>query len=226
MNGRPWKARELALLRRLYAETPDAELQRRLKRSRCSIYNAAHLQGLRKSKAYMARELARLGRQLTISGRAHHFPKGHVPLNKGMRRPGWYAGRMRETQFKKGQWPINKDPGFYVLGALRVNADGYIDMRVSFAAGARGWRGLHQIIWEDVNGPVPAGHVVRFKDRDRDNVVLDNLELLSRRENCLRNSIHNLPQPLVTTIQLLGALKRTLNRREREKHRGPARAPV
>jgi hypothetical protein len=155
-------------------------------------------------------------------GMAHRYPKGHVPANKGLRRPGWHAGRMRETQFKKGQFPINKDPEFYVIGALRVNSDGYIDMRVSFERGAMGWKALHRILWEDEHGPIPRSHCLRFRDGDKLNVCLENLVLLSRGENALLNSIHNLPKPLVEVIQVLGQLKRRI----RERHNGAAEQSV
>jgi hypothetical protein len=88
-------------------------------------------------------------------------------------------------------------------------------MRVSFEPGAKGWRALHRILWEDAHGPVPGGYIVAFKDGDRLNVELRNLKLISFENNMRRNTIHNFPKPLVTTIQLLGALKRTLNRRRR-----------
>lgn len=131
---------------------------------------------------------------------------------------------MRETQFKKGQWPLNKDPDFYVIGALRVNSDGYIDMRISFAPGACGWRGLHRILWQDAHGPIPRGHCLVFKDRDKLNVELENLELITFAENMRRNTIHNLPAPLKQAIQTLGVLKRAINRRTRreEQDRRPS----
>ena len=41
-----------------------------------------------------------------------------------------------------------------------------------------------------------------------------NDELITRAELCRRNSIHNLPAPLKQTIQLLGALKRQIRKRD------------
>lgn len=41
---------------------------------------------------------------------------------------------------------------------------------------------LHHAIWEEVHGPIPSGHVLRFKDGNSANCALDNLELLSRSE--------------------------------------------
>ncbi|MEI8064587.1 MAG: HNH endonuclease signature motif containing protein [Verrucomicrobiota bacterium] len=41
---------------------------------------------------------------------------------------------------------------------------------------------LHRRIWSDHNGPIPAGHTVCFKDGDRKNCTIENLELLSHDE--------------------------------------------
>jgi len=125
---------------------------------------------------------------------------------------------MKETQFKKGQFPANRDRDFYVLGALRVNADGYIDMRISFEHGALGWKALHRLLWEDVHGPVPPGYALSFKDGDKLNVDVDtNLELITRADLCRRNSIHNLPPKLKRAINMLGALKRRIRREEQNR---------
>ncbi len=231
MNGRPWTKRELAILRRMYPDAYGKDIARQLGRSRTSVYGKAGQLGLTKSAAFYARQHIDEGTRLQRAGCAHRFPKGHVPANKGLRRPGWHRGRMRETQFKKGQWPINKDPGFYVIGALRVNADGYIDMRISFDPGARGWRGLHLILWEDVHGAIPPGHCLIFRNGDKLDVELDNLELITRAENMRRNSIHNLPAPLKSAIQVLGQLRRRVNERRGKQSRGqdsrgPARPSV
>jgi len=212
-----WTRKKLALLRKLYPTSHTGDLVAVIGHTHQSILAKANQLGIHKAKAYLAAELARLGRRLTEAGAAHRYPKGHVPANKGLRRPGWGPGRMKQTQFKKGQWPVNKDPGFYVIGALRINADGYIDMRVSFEPGARGWEGLHRILWEDAHGPIPRGHVVVFRDRDKDNVVLENLGLLTLRENMLRNTIHNLPATLKETIYQLGRLKRRIHSEERNR---------
>jgi hypothetical protein len=221
---RSWTDGDLALMRELYPHWPTKVLAQRLRRSTATIYHRARLLGVRKSAEYLTSPQACRLRRGDKVGVEHRFKKGHVPANKGLRRPGWWAGRMRETQFKKGQFPINKDPGFYVLGALRVNADGYIDMRVSFEQGARGWRALHRILWEDQHGSVPKGYALCFKDRDKLNVELDNLELVSRAELCRRNTIHNLPPELKGAIHALGQLKRRIQERMRPREKQDRRS--
>lgn len=41
---------------------------------------------------------------------------------------------------------------------------------------------LHRLIWEESNGPIPEDHYIVFKDGDKSNVALDNLECLSSKE--------------------------------------------
>lgn len=210
---RLWTGAELAILHARYADMSTLKLAAMLKRPPHSVYNRAAADGLCKSAAYRASpEACRLRRGDDV-GAAYRFTKGHVPANKGLRRPGYARGRMRQTQFKKGGFPVNRDPDYYVIGALRINTDGYIDMRTSFAKGAKGWTGLHRVLWQDARGPIPKGYALVFKDGDQLNVELGNLELITRRELMRRNSVHNLPAPLASTIQLLGQLKRRINER-------------
>lgn len=214
MNGSLWTKRQRAILRARYPNTHARKLVRACGHPLSSIYREATRLGLKKSPEFLKAELARQGRRLRIAGRRHQFRKGQEPPNKGLRRQGWYSGRMRETQFKKGHFPVNRDPEFYVIGALRVNSYGYIDMRISFEPGARGWRGLHLILWEDKHGRIPEGHCLRFKDGDSLNVCLDNLKLITRRDNMRRNSIHHLPAELKSTINLLGQIKRRIREKQ------------
>lgn len=202
------------MLRNQYADTHTEQLACELKRALGTVYQKASALGLHKSQAYLASPAACRLRRGDQVGKASRYPKGHVPANKGLRRPGWHRGRMRETQFRKGQFPVNRDPDYYVLGALRVNSGGYIDMRVSFDPGARGWRALHRILWEDAHGPVPRGFIVAFKDGEKLNVEIDNLELRSLAANMRRNTVHNLPAPLKSSIHLLGQLKRRIREKQ------------
>lgn len=219
-----WTPAEKDLLTKLYPDRPTKEICEKLKRNPSAVFGMAAKLGLEKSELFRRNErLSGRFNKLTTSGVPFRFQKGHAPANKGLRRPGWAPGRMAETQFKKGGFPVNRDPDFYVIGALRINTDGYIDMRISFDKGSLGWRGLHLILWEDAHGPIQKSHCLRFKDGDKLNVGLDNLVLITRADNCRRNSIHNLPAPLRDTIQLLGQLKRRINEKQ---DRGSQGSPV
>jgi len=204
MNGRPYTAADLATLRRLYPDTETKTLARVMGRTEYSIYVAATKRNICKSAEYRKN----LASDVTRRNAATRFRKGHVPANKGLRRPGFAPGRMRETQFKSGQVSSRWDPEIYAVGALRINSDGILEIKV--APGARQWVILARYVWATERGPIPPGHVVRVKVVDPYDVDIDNLELLTRAENMRRNSIHNLPQPLRNTIQLLGQLKRRI----------------
>lgn len=222
-----WTAEKVALLREIYPHQRSSKVAEQLGFSISRVYAKANKLHLHKSPEYLASTDACRLRRGDNLGAAHRFPKGHVPANKGLRRPGWAPGRMRESQFKPGDFPFNRDPDFYVIGALRVNADGYIDMRVSFEHGALGWRALHRILWEDAHGPIPKGFVVTFINGDKLDVELANLQMLSLADNARRNirAYHAMPRELRGVIQTLGRLKKGIHNREKQ-DRGPAQPSV
>jgi hypothetical protein len=217
------------MLRMYYPHMKTAIIAARVGASVFSTYNRAKKLGLTKTPIYMASpDACRLRREMPV-GTRHRFTKGHVPANKGLRRPGWHAGRMKETQFKKGQLNHNCMP----LGSTRL-IDGYVYVKVAevrYVPYPVNWKPLHVIEWERLNGELPAGHALAFKDGNRLNTAVENLELISRAELMRRNTVHNLPPELKQVIQLTGALKRKIRTRERklngEEHlAGPAQPPV
>lgn len=219
MNRRPWSADDDALIRALYPDTPTAELARRLNRSLSSVYQRSQTLGLHKSAAYLASPAA--GRTNGRQGIGTRFEKGHAPANKGLRRPGYAPGRMRETQFKPGQ----RGSRWMPIGSTRV-VGGYEYTKTSdirstkggrgFVPWTRNWQPTHVLLWEAKHGPLPKGHAVAFKNGDKRDIRLDNLELITRGDLMRRNTLHNLPKPLAQTYQLIGALNRKINRKARQ----------
>lgn len=104
------------------------------------------------------------------------FKKGHVPFNKGKKGVGGWE----PTQFKKGNKPANYKP----VGTERTNVYGYVEIKIT---DPNKWRSKHIVIWETVNGPIPKGHVVIFADRNKQNITIENLLLISRRELAIMN---------------------------------------
>jgi hypothetical protein len=182
-----------------------------LGRPLANVFAKATQLGLRKSAEYLAAPAS--GRTCGRQGINNRFPKGHVPANKGLRRPGYAPGNMAKTQFKKGQRPHTWKP----IGSERINADGYRDRKVTDTGyPPRDWVGIHRLNWVAAYGPIPPGHIVAFKDGDKLNAAIENLELLTLRQNMLRNTIHvRYPKAVREVIQLAGALKRQINRRTR-----------
>jgi hypothetical protein len=229
---RPFTPKELAVVRKKYPNTPSTEIARQLRRTICSVYRAAWKLGLKKSKEFM--QSAGSGRMQGGStlGLPSRFPKGHVPANKGLRRPGYSIGRgrMQQTQFKKGQHPHTYLP----VGTVRANAGGYLRIKVSdianngVGANDKNWEFVHKRVWEAAHGPIPSGHRIWWKDRNHENCALENLELLADREHMARTTIHNLPPQLKDTIMLAGRLKRIIRRRRRDEEQTerPAKSSV
>jgi hypothetical protein len=217
-----WTEREEQLMRELY---PDALTEELVPLFGCPvpiIYSKARRMGIGKSQAFQDSPGASRLRRGDEVGKAHRFPKGHVPANKGLRRPGYAPGGMAETQFKPGRRPR------IAVGGHRVDCEGFLMRRVS-DTGYNDWRYEHRLLWEEANGPIPKGHKLAFRDCDRKHVVLDNLELVTDAEMMRRNSFRNNYSPeIVEVIDLRRQLTRAIRRRERaeEQDAGPERPPV
>jgi len=221
LKRRPWNAGETALLLACFAEKRTEDVAIALGRTPAQISRMAYKLGLKKSPGYLATMQAETNRKLEAAGERSRFPKGNVPVNKGVKNPGVSPGRMAETQFRKG----GRSRNWRTVGTVVTDTDGYLRVKIreqipgeaTGMGNCRVWPFLHRHTWEKANGPIPAGHALIFKDRDRRNTSLDNLELLSRADLMRRNTLHNLPPELVEVIQLRGVVNRAINRRQREK---------
>jgi predicted DNA-binding transcriptional regulator AlpA len=165
---------------------------------------------------------ARTAKKKPASGRAapgrtipnsmkHRFQPGLKSWNKGTRyRAG---GRSVEHQFQPGQLPHNTVP----VGTEVIGVDGYLKRKISDSRQSHArfnWKFVHVLVWEEHHGPVPKGHRLSFKNGDKADIRIDNLELVTHVEHMRRNSIHTvLPPELRHVVQLNGALKRKINRR-------------
>lgn len=218
-----WSAKERNALARMYPNMPTTEVAAALGRSVNKIYQAVSRFGVeRKSASYLASPAACRLRRGDNVGAAYRFPKGHVPANKGLRRPGWTRGRMAETQFKKGR-PANEARNYLPIGTEKIDPKRNVLMRKvtddQSIFPVKRWRPVHVMIWEAANGQAPPGHIIIFKRGMKtllaNEITLDRLELVTFAENMRRNSIQNLPAPLPALMQLRGKLNRKINRLER-----------
>lgn len=128
-------------------------------------------------KGKTAKELAkmtneRFGTNFTASSMKSY--KANHKLNSGP------TGR-----FEKGDKPWNTVP----VGTVTTKTDGYLWKKIDNKPGTwlQNWRQLHLLIWEEANGPIPEGYRVIFKDKDKQNCVLENLALVSLTENAVMN---------------------------------------
>jgi len=207
MKRKPWEEWEINALHRLFAEHSTAHCAKVIGRTVGQINYKARQLGLRKSAEYMERE--KPGQLTGATGIQGRFKKGHESWNKGKRYKA--GGRSVETQFKKGQRPATWVP----VGSERVTCDGIRQRKVSDTGYTpKDWESVHKLLWEEHNGPVPKGHMVVFKNRNREDIRLENLVLLSRAENARRNSIHRYPEEVKSAMRAVGKLKRAIKKRE------------
>lgn len=196
---RPWSDEDRALLARLYPDDTNATLARIFGRSEASISNQAVKLGLHKSEAYKARHSAT-------------FKPGQRPWNKGMKGLDLSGGK---GQFQKGQKPHSYAP----VGSERITKDGYRQRKMTDTGyPPRDWRMVHHLVWEAHTGAqVPPGHALVFRDGDKTNTAIENLELVTRADLMRRNTYLRFPAELRQVVQLKGALNRMINNRS-ERH--------
>lgn len=205
-----WTDAELAVLRECYPNDTAEAVAARLGCSVPRVYNKASALGLKKSPEFFASPAAH--RLDGIKGGKSRFKPGQAAWNKGMK--GLQIGG-EQTQFRPGHMPHNMHP----IGSYRITKDGTLQRKISNDKGSNSkrWRGVHELVWIDANGPVPAGHIVVFKTGQRtaevEEITIDRVECISFAENMRRNTVHNLPKELAELCQLRGALNRQINKR-------------
>lgn len=179
------------------------------------VYQKAKRLGLEKTEEYLASPVACRLRVGDNVGAAYRFQKGGLVWNKGMK--GLQIGG-KEAQFKPGQMPHNTNP----IGSYRFDKDGTLQRKISNDKGnnSKRWRGVHELVWVETNGPVPAKHIVIFKPGMRtavlDEITIDRVECISLAENMRRNTYHSMPKELAKLVQLRGAVNRQINKRTKQ----------
>tara|TARA_R110000822_G_scaffold301108_1_gene424781 strand:- start:7231 stop:7728 length:498 start_codon:yes stop_codon:yes gene_type:complete len=126
-------------------------------------------------------------------------------------------GKVDELKIKKYVGFLNKKTGirpsnYLHEGTTQIDERGYVRIKTKFNT----WELKHRFIWEkEHNQKIPDGHSIRFKDGNRNNFEINNLELISKKEVMKLNAIHNYPVEIIKTIRLLSALNRKINERHK-----------
>lgn len=208
MNGRPWLEMEDIILRSRYIKYGTDGLTLILGRSKTAIYARARLLGLKRDRAW----LSDTGKKLASNPAsvAARFTKGSVPANKGKKMPADLYDKLAPTMFKPGHTNSNHKP----VGSERVNVDGYVEIKV---AEPRKWALKHRVIWEEANGPIPEGCNIQFRDGNRLNVKIENLYIISRSDQLMKeNAIYaRYPKEMQDVMRLKGAINRQIRRKEK-----------
>lgn len=135
------------------------------------------------------------------TGKKGWFRKGVTPWNKGKRYIA--GGRSAETQFKKGNMPKQHKP----VGTTRISKDGYLEKKIEEP---NKWGYVHRIVWEEAHGKIPEGHIVVFRDGNKQNLSLDNLACISRAVSMQLNRHHlqNSGELFDTAVKLTELMKK------------------
>lgn len=205
-----WTEQQVEEIRRRYPHEKTDKIAADLGLPVARIYSKASCMELAKTPEYLASPDAQRLRRGDNVGAAYRFPKGHVPANKGVKGIS-YPG-MEATQFKKGQ----KSSTWKPIGSERHSKEGYLQRKMTdTGVTRRDYVPVHHIIWKEAGRAIPKGFALTFKDGDKTNITLENLELVSRADMMKRNSIHNLPEELKDVLKLKGALNRRITCHER-----------
>jgi hypothetical protein len=189
-----WTTEEVDIFVKIYPHTITNEMAVQFNCTMSQVYNKATKLELKKTPEYLAIN----GGRIKESNIHTQFRKGQKAWNKGMK--GLHIGGV-ETQFKKGHQPHNtKQIGFRSL------RDGYLVERIEV-----GFEFVHKLLWKQHHGEIPPGMFVVFKDRNKQNICIENLEVIDRVEHIRRNHIQNLPPELKEVIHIKKQITRKIN---------------
>lgn len=220
-----WTADQDVTLRLNYPRFPAFLIAHVLGMSVSQVENRAWHLRLEKAPDFWTQPNARLW-----SGYDHpnsvasRFKPGVVPPNKGTRRPGYAPGRMAETMFKKGR-PACEARNYVPIGTEKLDTKRGVLVRKMTDDPSlfpvNRWTPVHVLAWRDAHGPVPAGHIIRFRAGMKTlvaaEITVDKLECVSLAENMRRNTIHNQPGPIADAMRMRGVLNRAIRKHSRSR---------
>lgn len=200
----PW---EVELITALYPHYPTAWLAQAMGIRETEIYRKANALGIKKTAAYLASPLSKRLHQGANIGGATRFKPAHRTWNKGMK--GLNIGG-QGTRFKPGHRPHTWRP----IGST-TEIDGYPYRKIQdTGCSRRDYVPVHHLVWRMHGRTVPRGHALVFRDGNRRNPDINNLELITRAELMRRNTIHNLPADVKEVVLLTSRLTRKINQLE------------
>ncbi len=143
------------------------------------------------------------------------FKKGYSGATKGMRIEAIIKNKEKRQNWrdkclwKKGNKPYNtaKD------GEIRFRpSSGYWHIRIA----ENNWEFLHRHLWTKHHGPIPEGYNILFKDGNKNNCIIENLECISNAELGERNRHTQYPYDLQKTIEEKNKLNKLLKKMNHE----------
>ena len=175
-NPHSWTPEEIALLKARYPNEPTVDVARALGLRPRQVSGKAVSLGLQKTEDFYKQDKERRRQRClaNLDRGGHDFKPGHIPWNKG----------------KHG---VKHNPNKKPIGWEVVSPMGYLMRKVSETETiiSRNWQTVHRLNWLADDREIPLGYLLAFKDGDKLNTRLENLELISRAENMRRNRCHS-----------------------------------
>lgn len=147
---------------------------------------------LRRTSNYVSQRAKQLGYSEVISKKAleSRIKPGTIPINKGKRQEDYMSPeallKSKASRFKKGHIPHNS---YNEIGKISIRRDKVGKPYKFICISLGNWVLFHKYQWENKNGKIPKGYCLWFKDGNSLNCELSNLELITRAENMVRNSL-------------------------------------
>lgn len=210
MTRHAWTSEQIDLLKRLYPTTGSADLVSLVGHPKTSVLRKANELGLKKPPDWIAQRARERALDPTHPGAATRFKPGQQPWNAGTK------GVMKPNSgtFKLGQLPHTWRP----IGSDRVTPEGYLTRKTAdTGVTRRDYVLIHHLVWRMHGRTVPPGYALVFRDKDRTNVDINNLELVTRQQLMKRNTVHRHGPEIAKLSLLVGAIKRQISRRKKEK---------
>jgi hypothetical protein len=183
------------IIRQRYPFEPTKKIADDLGLSESSVYNRAWSMGIKKDPVYLRSTQFPPG---YLGGKATQFQKGQAPPNKGQKMSTDVYQKVAQTMFKKGTKPMNTQP----IGTIHQRSDKSGKMYLYIKLADSNWQLLNRYTWEQYHGPIPKGLIVAYKDGNYLNNDINNLMLLTKKENMARNTIQRFPVELQNLIKI------------------------
>ena len=183
------------IIRQRYPFEPTKKIADYLGLSESSVYNRAFAMGIKKDTVYLRSTQFPPG---YLGGKATQFQKGQAPPNKGQKMSKDLYQKVAKTMFKKGNKPMNTQP----IGTIHQRSDKSGKMYLYIKLADSNWQLLNRYTWEQYHGPIPKGLIVAYKDGNYLNNDINNLMLLTKKENMARNTIQRFHVELQNLIKI------------------------
>lgn len=204
MGGLKWNEKQDRYLIKSYNRLAVADIAFALSRTKISVYQRANLLGLRRPE-----NIGQFRKGERVSQHSE-FRKGDIPFNKGVKQKEWLSAeaieKTKKTRFGKGHKPHNYKP----VGSERIQVDGYAYVKIK---DPKTWKLKHHVLWEQETGEIvdTGSFMIVFKNKDRSDIRIENLEKIDNREGMKRNTFQRFPKELKKAIIDLRNLKKASN---------------